>query len=140
MKGLIIGLFSVASVALIACGNTNEETTTTITTTTTTAPVQTGKAVLLSVAEFKSKLGEEDVQLIDVRRDWEVEEGKIENAVNMDVADWDAFVSSASGLDKTKPVLVYCKAGGRSAMAAEYLAEEGFQVFDLDGGYTAWSK
>jgi rhodanese-related sulfurtransferase len=42
-------------------------------------------------------------------------------------------------LDKNKPVLVYCAAGGRSASAAKDLKKAGFKkVYDLEGGYDAW--
>ena len=39
---------------------------------------------------------------------------------------------------KGKQVLVYCKAGRRSAMAAQLLNEKGFHATNLEGGYTAW--
>jgi rhodanese-related sulfurtransferase len=96
--------------------------------------------VVLSVTEFKEKLEIPDVQLIDVRTDGEVAEGMIANATQMDISDWDSFVESTSKLDKTKPVLVYCKVGGRSAKAAEYLSDQGYQVYDLKGGYDAWTR
>ena len=51
----------------------------------------------------------------------------------------DDFASQVEKLDKTKPVFVYCKRGGRSASAAEILKEKGFtKVYNLDGGITAW--
>jgi rhodanese-related sulfurtransferase len=102
--------------------------------------VQVGDPVVLSVTEFKEKLEIPDVQLIDVRTDAEVENGIIKDAVQMDISDWDSFVISTASLDKSKPVLVYCKAGGRSAKAASYLSEQGYQVFDLEGGYDAWKQ
>jgi len=39
------------------------------------------------------------------------------------------------------PILVICKSGGRSAMAAERLLALGLDnVVDVDGGFDAWSK
>jgi rhodanese-related sulfurtransferase len=53
----------------------------------------------------------------------------------------DDFASQIEKLDKTKPVFVYCKRGGRSAGAAEILKEKGFtKVYNLDGGITAWTE
>ena len=95
---------------------------------------------VLNVQEFKAKLDLPDVQIIDVRTDAEVAQGMISNAVQMDVADWDGFVKSTESLDPDKPVLVYCKSGGRSNRAATYLNDNGFtEVYDLSGGITNWN-
>jgi len=65
--------------------------------------------------------------------------GIFEKAVNMDVTS-DDFESKIATLDKEKPVMVYCKSGGRSAKAASILKENGFkQVYDLDGGMIGWN-
>jgi rhodanese-related sulfurtransferase len=43
--------------------------------------------------------------------------------------------------DPGKPVLVYCRSGGRSARASKQLEKLGYKVvYDLDGGITAWKK
>jgi rhodanese-related sulfurtransferase len=47
----------------------------------------------------------------------------------------------AGKLDKKKPVAVYCRSGMRSANAANILKEMGFKkIYNLDGGYLAWTK
>ena len=80
-----------------------------------------------------------DVQLIDVRTLEEVNEGYIANAVNVDFYA-DDFKEKLNGFDKTKPVAVYCKKGGRSGKAAKMLTELGFkEIYDLKGGYTNWT-
>lgn len=41
---------------------------------------------------------------------------------------------------KGKPILVYCRSGNRSLVAAELLKKQGFQdVTDLEGGILAWT-
>ncbi|MFN9027509.1 MAG: rhodanese-like domain-containing protein, partial [Akkermansiaceae bacterium] len=51
----------------------------------------------------------------------------------------DGFLEKAKALlDPKKPVVVYCRSGKRSAMATEQLRANGFTVFDLEGGITAW--
>lgn len=41
---------------------------------------------------------------------------------------------------KSRPILVYCRSGNRSLVAAELLKKQGFQdVTDLEGGILAWS-
>lgn len=93
----------------------------------------------VGVEAFKKELGA-DVQLVDVRTPEEYAAGHIENALNYNVNGPD-FASQVAGLDKSKPVLLYCKMGGRSARAAKSLKEMGFtSIYDLEGGYTAWVK
>ena len=52
----------------------------------------------------------------------------------------DDFVAKAEKYDKTKPVFVYCKSGGRSKKAAEKLNELGFtNIYELEGGIIKWN-
>lgn len=92
------------------------------------------------VTEFETKLkATESAQLIDVRTPGEFSEGALANAKNID---WNGenFETEAAKLDKSKPVFVYCLAGGRSKKAANKLHEMGFtQVYDMEGGYMKWS-
>lgn len=95
---------------------------------------------VLDVAKYEQKMMQPDVQLVDVRTPEEFAEGHIENAINMDI-NGDNFEASVASLDKEKPVMVYCKAGGRSAKAAAKLKEMGFKsISDLDGGITNWNS
>ena len=95
---------------------------------------------VLDVAKYEKKMAQPDVQLVDVRTPEEYSEGHLENAVNIDVTadDFDAKVAT---LDKDKPVMVYCKSGGRSAKASARLKELGFKnITDLEGGITNWNS
>jgi rhodanese-related sulfurtransferase len=95
---------------------------------------------VLDVAKYEKKMAQPDVQLVDVRTPEEFNEGHIENAVNIDFMadDFDAKVVS---LDKEKPVMVYCKSGGRSAKASARLKELGFKnITDLEGGISNWTS
>lgn len=79
------------------------------------------------------------VQLVDVRTVEEYEAGHIGNAMNYNIIDSASFLKQIQNLDKTKPVYLYCKMGGRSNRAAELLKEEGFtKIFDYSGGYNDW--
>jgi thioredoxin 1 len=94
----------------------------------------------ISPDDFQKKLAEsKQAQLLDVRTPTEYEEGYIEGAINIDWRSAD-FAEKAAKLDKSKPVLVYCLGGGRSAAAAAKLREMGFvEVYNLDGGYMKWT-
>lgn len=94
---------------------------------------------VVPVSEFRNKMQEDGVQLIDVRTDEECADGMLPNAVQMNILDGDRFDEQIKSLDRSKPVLVYCKSGNRSGKAARYLSEHGFtQIYDLEGGYTGW--
>lgn len=106
-------------------------------------PAQTAssaKMVDVSVEEFKQKMGEPDVVILDVRTPGETAAGMIEGAKEINVNDAD-FAQQIEALDKDKTYLVYCKMGGRSAKACGIMEEKGFEkLYNLKGGYTAWSK
>jgi len=90
--------------------------------------------------KFEQQMKESSSQIVDVRTPEEFKEGHITNAVNMNVTG-DDFEKQIESLDKEKPVMVYCKSGGRSARAASILKEKGFKnVYDLDGGIIGWNK
>ena len=92
----------------------------------------------VSKTEFAELMKKTGAQLIDVRTPREFTNGFIEGAKNIDY-NGDSFEKQMKKLDKTKPVLVYCAAGGRSENAAELLQEWGFkEVYDLEGGYNGW--
>ncbi|RQO29798.1 hypothetical protein DBR32_14535 [Taibaiella sp. KBW10] len=95
----------------------------------------------LKATAFETKVKEEGTaQLLDVRTPEEYATGHIEGAVNNNV-DAAGFDQNVAHLDKEKPVLVYCKGGGRSADAATKLKALGFKkVYDLEGGMLAWNS
>ncbi|WP_158548330.1 rhodanese-like domain-containing protein [Marixanthomonas ophiurae] len=83
---------------------------------------------------------DEQSQLVDVRTTEEFGVSHLKDAQNICVTDAD-FQEKIKDLDKTKPVYVYCRSGGRSARAAKILEENGFtKVYDLQGGITSWDE
>ena len=94
----------------------------------------------ITVDEFDKKLSEtKDVQLVDVRTPEEYQEGHLKNSLNYNFNGSD-FDNELSKLDKTKPVMVYCLAGGRSAEAAEIMEKKGFtEVYNMQGGIMKWN-
>lgn len=79
-------------------------------------------------------------QLIDVRTSDEYQAGHISKAQNINWSDRAAFDETTKKLNKKNPVFVYCLSGGRSAKAAEALTAQGFQVFELQGGYLSYQQ
>lgn len=121
-------LLTFTAIALMACGAQHAP-----------SPEQ-GSAIAQTIdaATFAQHMEDEEATLVDVRTDGEVAEGKISGAIHIeyDSADMEAQFNA---LDKNKPVLVYCAAGGRSGRTKKLLVEWGFQeVYDLSGGLGAW--
>ncbi|WP_298761612.1 rhodanese-like domain-containing protein [uncultured Psychroserpens sp.] len=93
---------------------------------------------MISAEEMQSRLELEDIQLVDVRTPEEYKEGFIEQSQNIDFRS-PTFDEDIAKLDKTKPVIVYCKSGGRSSRCSKELKEKGFvKIYDLEGGFEKW--
>ena len=93
---------------------------------------------VVDVATYETEMSKPNVQLIDVRTPAEYAEGHIANSKNINITGED-FDAQVSLLDKSKPVLLYCKSGMRSAKASLRLKELGFEnITDLDGGFGTW--
>ncbi|SEE10600.1 Rhodanese-related sulfurtransferase [Tenacibaculum sp. MAR_2010_89] len=80
------------------------------------------------------------IQLVDVRTPAEWQKGIIENAIKIDVTSSSFEKEALNLLDKTKPVYLYCRSGGRSMIAAETLLKKGFEVYNIEGGYMQWQQ
>lgn len=82
--------------------------------------------------------GSAGLQVIDVRTPREVAQGMIPGAVHINIQDTD-FLERMEQLDKSKPVVLYCAAGGRSARASKLIDNKGFTaIYDLTGGFSLW--
>lgn len=80
----------------------------------------------------------EGARLLDVRTRDEWDDGHLKGAVLVTVTEVGFLEKAEAALDPEKGVVVYCKSGGRSAMAAKQLRAAGYEVYDMDGGFTAW--
>ncbi len=94
----------------------------------------------IDVVEFKAKMQNEGVIILDVRTPLETALGKIEGAKKINVKAKD-FKDKVQLLEKDKTYLVYCRSGRRSTNASKIMTELGFEnVYNLKGGYLKWSN
>jgi rhodanese-related sulfurtransferase len=83
------------------------------------------------------KLIDEGAQVIDVRTDHEWEVGRIAGATHLPLAELSERVGE---IDKERPVLLYCRGGNRSTMAAAALSEAGYDAAKLTEGIVGWAE
>lgn len=97
-----------------------------------------GEIEIITAEEIQELSEIDDVQLVDVRTSEERREGFLANSQNIDFNS-PTFAQEIEELDKSKPVIVYCKSGERSAKCAEKMKDAGFvKIYDLDGGIAKW--
>ena len=81
----------------------------------------------------------QDYIILDVRTKEEFNEGHLEDAILIPVSELESRLGE---LPKDKPIITYCKSGGRSGNAAEILVDNGFkEVYDMTGkGIIEWEE
>ena len=81
----------------------------------------------------------EEYTILDVREADELEEGKIDGAVNIPLGQ---LIRKARHGDiddvKGKKIITYCNSGYRGNIAADELNKQGFDAETIEGGYSAW--
>jgi rhodanese-related sulfurtransferase len=87
--------------------------------------------------EEAQKLIDEGAQLVDVRADHEWEAGRIAGATHIALPE---IPQRTGEIDKDRPVVLYCRGGNRSSMAAAALTEAGFDAVKLTDGIVGWSE
>src|SRR5680860_546697 len=75
-----------------------------------------------------------EVELIDVRTPHEWEAGHLPGARHLPLND---LAGAAADLEADRRLLIYCRAGGRSAFAAEGLGQGGYEALSVEGGALA---
>ena len=74
--------------------------------------------------------------VLDVREPWEFEEAHIDGAVLVPLGE---LTARASEIPASRPLVVYCAVGGRSAAAVEWLRQNGRpDAVNLAGGIQRW--
>jgi rhodanese-related sulfurtransferase len=101
------------------------------------------EVVELSAAEAKALLEKppaEGLLVLDVRTPEEFAQGHLSGAVLADYKSSD-FEAQLKKLDRSKPVLLYCRTGNRSGKSLPTLQRLGFgKIYHFTGGTTAWKK
>ena len=84
--------------------------------------------------DFYQLYQKESLSVLDVREVEEFEALHLEGARNFPLSQ---LADAYEQLDKTQPYYVICKSGIRSARACQFLAEQGYEVINVQGGMDA---
>jgi len=77
----------------------------------------------IECSQAKQLVSNHGAQMVDVRTPQEFAQGAIPGSVNIPLQ---VINAAYQNLDKTKPVIVFCRSGARSAQAQSFLQQEGF--------------
>ena len=81
----------------------------------------------------------DDAVVLDIREQDEWDAGHAPNAVHIPMGDLPARVDElAPFLDRDEPLVVTCRSGGRVMRVLPWLAQQGYDVANLEGGMRAW--
>lgn len=106
------------------------------------------------VAEAKAHIREIDVAataqeitkgtlIIDIREPFEYEAGRLTNSINIPrgLLEFKTLDHPALKDNKDAKIVLYCRSGGRSALAAHTLQRLGYTgILSMEGGVEAWTK
>lgn len=94
----------------------------------------------ITPTELKQRLDKgDDIQIIDVREDYEVAISRIPNSVHIPLGQ---VLNRMNEIDPKRETVMHCKMGGRSARAIEALKRLGFEgkLINLKDGIIGWSN
>jgi len=99
--------------------------------------LMTGKVKNVHWHDVKSLPRDGSVTLLDTRTKIEYENGHIDGFINIPL---DSLREHLDELDKSKPVYVTCQVGLRGYIGARILSQNGFDTYNLAGGYRLYNS
>ena len=91
----------------------------------------------LSPEQVRDRLERGEIELIDVREQYEWDAGRIAGARHIDL---ERLAGRAGEVDRERPVVFQCRLGARSAMATQAFRAAGWDAYNLTGGITEWVR
>ena len=87
--------------------------------------------------ERVAELLAEGWQVIDVLEGCEREAGHIADTRHVEL---ERLASQAHTIDRSAPVIFYCRLGARSGMATQAFRSSGYEAYNMAGGITEWAR
>ena len=91
----------------------------------------------ISFNEFLAKYQAGEIQVLDVREQEEYDALHLDGVTLLPLS---VLAEQYAELDKEQAYHVICKSGRRSARACQFLAEEGYDVTNVQGGMDAFES
>ena len=129
---LLVGLLGVLLFSLAACGGSGDTAVSEVNT-----DMDMSTLPLNINAETTAVLKErDDVVVLDVREQWEYDEGHIPGVVHIPMNN---IPTALDQIPTDKTVIVTCRSGNRSDQVTAYLRQNGFDnVHNMSGGILSW--
>jgi rhodanese-related sulfurtransferase len=89
----------------------------------------------LSPEQVKEKLDRGEIELVDVREQYEWDAGRIAGARHIEL---ERLAGRAQEVPRDRPVVFQCRLGARSAMATQAFRAAGWDAYNMDGGIRLW--
>jgi rhodanese-related sulfurtransferase len=103
-----------------------------------TSPASDPAEIAVNPAHVEQWLARDpELQLIDVREDYERQAGHIEGSRHIEL---NQLTAQAATIAPDRPVVFYCRVGSRSGMAAQAFRASGFQAHSMSGGLLRWAQ
>jgi rhodanese-related sulfurtransferase len=103
--------------------------------------------VEINVSKVRQVSQDKTYLIVDVREPGEFSQGHIEGAINVPrgVLEFRADPNYPGGIpslyDKSAVIILYCRSGARSALAAQSLTLLGYKaIVSMAGGFLAWQE
>ena len=130
MKKILLIMMMVLGIALVACGGGAD---TAVSESEVDIANLPDEVDVQTVAEI---MDSEDVFVIDVREQWEYDEGHLPGITLIPMNE---VTSRLGEIPTDKEVIVTCRSGNRSGQVTDFLREQGYEnVHNMEGGILAW--
>ncbi len=93
----------------------------------------------ITAAEAYEIINKKDSIILDVREDFEYNQGHLENAINIPFDELENRFMKEITNDKDQIIILYCRSGHRAMIAAETLASLGFTNLYTFGSIDDWN-
>lgn len=89
----------------------------------------------LSPQRVQEMIDAGEIELVDVREQYEWDAGRIAGARHIEL---ERLAARADELPRDRPIVFQCRLGARSAMATQAFRASGWDAYNLSGGIQAW--
>ena len=100
------------------------------------APFTSDPAHEVEPERVKEMLDRGEIELIDVREQYEWDAGRIAGAKHIEL---ERLAGRAEELPRDRPIVFQCRLGARSALATEAFRASGGDAYNMTGGISAWA-